>query len=134
MKLKSRSKITATFEMSSMTDLVFLLLIFFMLITTLVVPNVNTLKLSLPKSDEAKQTPPPAVSVAINKELQYFVNNQPVAADGLLQAIEAASVTVKDRTLILHTDNTVPVENVVRVMDIANRLRIKMVLATYPEK
>ncbi len=56
MAIRSRNKVKATFEMSSMTDLVFLLLIFFMLITTLIVPNVNTLKLLLPNSNTAKPT------------------------------------------------------------------------------
>lgn len=117
-----------------MTDLVFLLLIFFMLITTLIVPNINTLKLTLPNASTAKPTENLKVSVSINQNLEYFVNGKPVTLDVLPGSIQSALKGAPDPVIVLHTDNKVPIENVVKVMDIANRLRIKMVLATYPEK
>ena len=134
MALKSRSKISPAFEMSSMTDLVFLLLIFFMLITTLIVPNVNALKLTLPSSNTSKPTEGITVSVSINKNLQYFVDGKPVMLTTLTSTLQKFLAGKNDPTIILHTDNTVPVENVVKVMDIANKMKVKMVLATYPEK
>ena len=120
--------------MSSMTDLVFLLLIFFMLITTLIVPNVNTLKLLLPNSNTAKPTENLTVSVAINENLEYFMDGKPVAFDNLEGNLSAFISGKTDPTVVLHTSNTVPIENVVKVMDIVNRLKVKMVLATNPEK
>lgn len=134
MKLKSRNKSSAQFEMSSMTDLVFLLLIFFMLITTLIVPNVNALKLLLPKSVTAKPTSGFTLSVSINKNIQYFMDTKPVSLESLPASIENALMGKDNPTVILHTDNSVPIENVVSVMDICNKLKVKMVLATYPEK
>ena len=134
MALKSRSKITPQFEMSSMADLVFLLLIFFMLITTLIVPNVNALKLTLPSSHTAKPTEGITVSVSINKNLQYFVDGKPVMLTTLSSTLQNFLAGKKDPTVILHTDNSVPVENVVKVMDIANKMKVKMVLATNPER
>ena len=134
MKLKSRSKASAQFEMASMTDLVFLLLIFFMLITTLVVPNVNALKLLLPKSDTAKPTSGITVSVSINKNLEYFIDTKPVSMETMPSALESFLSGKKEPTVILHTDKSVPVENVVRVMDVCNKMKVKMVLATNPEK
>ncbi|MBL0072458.1 MAG: biopolymer transport protein ExbD [Bacteroidetes bacterium ADurb.Bin397] len=134
MAIRSRNKVNAKFEMSSMTDLVFLLLIFFMLITTLIVPNVNTLKLVLPNSNTAKPTENLTVSVAINENLEYFMDGQPVVFDQLEGNLSNFVAGKTDPVVVLHTANSVPVENVVKVMDIVNRLKVKMVLATNPEK
>ncbi|MBL7916146.1 MAG: biopolymer transporter ExbD [Bacteroidia bacterium] len=134
MAIRSRNKVNAKFEMSSMTDLVFLLLIFFMLITTLIVPNVNTLKLVLPNSNTAKPTENLTVSVAINENLEYFMDGQPVVFDQLEGSLSNFVAGKTDPVVVLHTANSVPVENVVKVMDIVNRLKVKMVLATNPEK
>lgn len=117
-----------------MTDLVFLLLIFFMLITTMIVPNVNTLKLLLPSSNTAKPTENLTVSVAINENLEYFLDSQPVMIDQLEPALTNFLAGKTEPVVVLHTANSVPVENVVRVMDIVNRLKVRMVLATNPEK
>jgi biopolymer transport protein ExbD len=132
--IRSRNKISANFEMSSMTDLVFLLLIFFMLITTLIVPNVNTLKLLLPNSNTAKPTENLTVSVAVNENLEYFLDSKPIPFEQLEAALADFVAGKSDPVVVLHTANTVPVENVVKVMDIVNRLKVKMVLATNPEK
>ena len=134
MAIRSRNKVNAKFEMSSMTDLVFLLLIFFMLITTLIVPNVNTLKLVLPNSNTAKPTENLTVSVAINENLEYFMDGKPVVFDQLEGSLSNFVAGKTDPVVVLHTANSVPVENVVKVMDIVNRLKVKMVLATNPEK
>ncbi len=134
MAIRSRNKVSAKFEMSSMTDLVFLLLIFFMLITTLVVPNVNTLKLLLPNSNTAKPTENLTVSVGINENLQYFLDGKPIVFDQLESSITNFIAGKNDPIVVLHTAQSVPVENVVKVMDIVNRLKVKMVLATNPEK
>ncbi len=134
MKLNSRHKTHAKFDMSSMTDIVFLLLIFFMLITTMVVPNVNTLKLLLPNSNTAKPTENVTVSVAINDNLQYFVDGNKTSTGNLQAAITNYVKGKTNPVIILHTARTVPIENVVRIMDISNRLKVKMVLATDPEK
>lgn len=134
MAIRSRNKVSAKFEMSSMTDLVFLLLIFFMLITTLIVPNVNTLKLLLPSSNTAKPTENLTVSVSIDEGQQYYLDGKPVVFDQLENALAGFVSGKSDPVVVLHTANTVPIENVVRVMDIVNRLKVKMVLATNPER
>lgn len=134
MAIRSRNKVTAKFEMSSMTDLVFLLLIFFMLITTLIVPNVNTLKLLLPSSNTAQPTENLTVSVAINENMEYFLDGKPIAIDQLEPALTNFLAGKQEPVVVLHSANTVPIENVVRVMDVVNRLKIRMVLATNPEK
>ncbi len=120
--------------MSSMTDLVFLLLIFFMLITTLIVPNVNTLKLTLPSSNTASPTDNLTVSVAIDENQQYFLDGKPVVFDQLEPSLSSFIAGSNDPVVVLHTANSVPIEKVVAVMDVVNRLKVKMVLATNPEK
>lgn len=130
MNLKSRNKRSVEFSMSSMTDIVFLLLIFFMLTSTLVSPNA--LKLLLPKSSGqtlAKQTS----SVSIDEHLQYYFDNEPVEFGQLESLISSAMSGDPEGTLVLNADKSVPIDNVVQVMTIANKLKVKMILATNPE-
>lgn len=138
-----QNKIDTTFSATSMSDLVFLLLIFFMLTSTMVSPNA--INLVLPKSDSDKQLVSKNVEVYINEDLMYFVNPeganaQPVAYEELLPALQEA-VAHDDsgmQSIILRADKSVPVENVVALMDVLNQLneqfleeqRYKMVLAT----
>lgn len=134
MKIKTRENVKPTLEMSSMTDLVFLLLIFFMLVTTMIVPNVNALKLVLPNSTTAQKQKDLTISVAINENLQYFVGGQPVDVSNLRSVLEQKIGSDPNPTIILHTEYSVPISNVVTVMDIANKMKVKLVLATQPEK
>lgn len=138
-----QNKIDTTFSATSMSDLVFLLLIFFMLTSTMVSPNA--INLVLPKSDSDKQLVSKNVEVYINEDLQYFVNPegsnaQPVAYEELLPVLQNAVAQDNSgmKSIILRADKTVPVENVVALMDVLNQLneqfpeeeRYKMVLAT----
>lgn len=134
MKLKSRSSSAASFEMSSMTDLIFLLLVFFVLISTLIVPNVNALKLLLPSSETSDKTKNIKVSVAVTENGQYFLNNQPVQIENLLPILQNFLADKTNPVVILHAQKTVQIENVVKVLDVANKLKVKLVLATHPEK
>jgi Biopolymer transport protein len=143
MAIKMQNKIDTTFSATSMSDLVFLLLIFFMLTSTMVSPNA--INLVLPKSDSDKQLVSKNVEVYINEDLMYFVNPegsnaQPIAYEQLLPALQKA-VEHDDsgmQSIILRADKSVPVENVVALMDVLNQLneqrpeeqRYKMVLAT----
>lgn len=143
MAIRMQNKIDTTFSATSMSDLVFLLLIFFMLTSTMVSPNA--INLVLPKSDSDKQLVSKNVEVYINEDLMYFVNPegsnaQPIAYEQLLPALQKA-VDHDDsgmQSIILRADKSVPVENVVALMDVLNQLneqrpeeqRYKMVLAT----
>ena len=134
MKLKSYESAKPAFELSSMTDLVFLLLIFFMLVATMVAPNVNALKLVLPNSNSASKTKDLTVSVAIDDKQRYYINKQQVSIEQLKPALMSALSNKQNPVIILHTDYTVPISNVVSVMDIANQMKVRLVLATTPEK
>jgi biopolymer transport protein ExbD len=129
MNLKNRSKVSAEFNMSSMTDMVFLLLIFFMLTSTLV--TTSALDVILPKS-KAQTVKKSTVTVTINPDLQVSVNSDIVDLSQLEIAILEAAASDPEAVIILRADESVPTGETVRVMDIAYRNRIKMVLATDP--
>ena len=129
MALKSRNKVSPNFNMSSMTDIVFLLLIFFMLTSTLVSPNA--LKLLLPNS-KSKTLEKQTVSVSINKELEFYINENKTLEINLENELKSMLVNEIDPAIILHADKTVAIEYIVKVMDIAYRNKYKIVLATKP--
>ena len=129
MGLRSRNKLSANFNMSSMTDIVFLLLIFFMLTSTLVSPNA--LKLLLPSS-KAKTLEKQTISISITKDIDFYINENKVTAASIEQELKLLIKNEKEPAIILHTDKTVAIEHVVKVMDIAYRNKYKIVLATTP--
>lgn len=134
MGLKRRNKINATFSMSSMTDIVFLLLIFFMVTSTLVAPNA--LKLLLPQSN-SQTAAKPVTTISITKELQYFINDDGAVKRVAFQEIEPFLAQrfggQEDAYVSLHAEKTVPIEEVVKVMNIARKNQLKLILATAPE-
>ena len=130
MALRSRNKVSPDFNMSSMTDIVFLLLIFFMLTSTLVSPNA--LKLLLPNS-KAKTLEKQTISVSITKEIDFFVNEEKVIESNLENQLKLLLENEMEPAIILHTDRSVDIEHVVKVMDIAYRTKYKIVLATKPK-
>ncbi len=130
MAIKRRTKVTATYNMSSLTDIVFLLLIFFMLTSSFVTPNA--LKLLLPQSSSkaiSKQT----VTVSITDDLKYYVGQNQVEFKNLQKKIAEKISKQKGNTVVLAADKTVPLENVVKVMNIGNELKARVILATEPE-
>ena len=130
MKLRGRNKVSAEFSMSSMTDIVFLLLIFFMLTSPAITPEA--LDLILPKA-KGKTTNVQNISVSITKDLQIYINNERVSSSSLEQKLKENLAGVEDPTIILRAEEGVPIEKAVNVMDIANRNRYKIVLAVKPE-
>lgn len=129
MALRSRNKVTPNFNMSSMTDIVFLLLIFFMLTSTLVSPNA--LKLLLPSS-KAKTLEKQTISISITKYIQFYINENPVLENTIEQELKLIINNEQEPAIILHTDKSVAIEHFVKVMDIAYRNKYKIVLATTP--
>ena len=129
MNIRGRNKITPEFNISSMTDIVFLLLIFFMLASTLV--TTNAIDILLPKA-AGKTENKKAVSVSIKKDLSYFIDQRQVSDTQLETELISVLKAEQTPTLILRAEKSVPVENVVRVMDIANRNKFKVILAVKP--
>ena len=132
MAIRSSNKILPSFSMSSMTDLVFLLLIFFMITSTLV--NPNALKLLLPQSNNQTQSQV-ATTVSIDRNLNYFIdgNIQAVSLADLERQLQLRLMDVSDPTISLHVDRTITMEEAVKVINIAAYNRWRMILATSPE-
>ena len=115
--------------MAGMSDIVFLLLIFFMITSTLIHPTA--LKLLLPKG-ATQAAAKPLTTVSITRDLQYYVEDQPVDFDNLESVLKQKIGDSKDTYISLHADRSVPIENVVKVMNIAKDNQYKLILATSP--
>ena len=130
MGIKKRNKVSAEFSMSSLTDIIFLLLIFFMLTSSLVAPNALNLK--LPGSSRAKVTATDKLDdVRITKRGNYYLNRKKVdsVADLERQLTSKARGSSKQLNITISPDKGTPTEHVVAVMDIALRLNINGILA-----
>ncbi|SEA85195.1 outer membrane transport energization protein ExbD [Flavobacterium gillisiae] len=130
MNLRGRNKVSAEFNMSSMTDIVFLLLIFFMLTSTMV--TTNALDLVLPKA-KGKTDSNKNIAVSINKKLEFFIDKEPVSEAELESKLLSLFTADKEKAIILRAEEGVPIEKAVNVLDIANRNQIKVVLAVRPK-
>jgi biopolymer transport protein ExbD len=135
MSLSSRHKVSVQFSMPGMADIIFLLLIFFMLTSTLVVPNA--LKLLLPQSNN-QTSAKPVTTVSITKDLRYYLEKTEIPFANLEKELQRDLRAYRlkyneDPTISLYADRTVPLEHVVKVMNIARRNNYKLILATSPE-
>jgi len=129
MNLRGRNKVSAEFSMSSMTDIVFLLLVFFMLTSPTITPEA--LDLILPKA-KGKTSNKQNASVSITKDGAYYVNKERVSEQNIETELRKVFVGEEKPTLILRAEEGVPIEDAVFVMDIANRNSYKVVLAVRP--
>ena len=139
MKLgKTRNKVSTEFNMSSMTDIVFLLLIFFMITSTMV--TTNALDLVLPKG-KGKTDSNKSLTVNITNDLKFYLDKDEIIKEDLearlLEILPASNATEESkdskRAIVLRAEEKVPYENIIYVMDIANRNQIKMVAAVNPK-
>jgi len=134
MALKQQFKIESNFSMASMTDVIFLLLIFFMTTSTIVVPNA--IQVLLPKSQERAQAKP-VTRIIIDKELNYYVANanekeRQVPFEAITPFLQSAYTANPDIFVALYADEEVPYREIVRILDIANQNKFKIVLMTRP--
>jgi biopolymer transport protein ExbD len=130
MDIRGRNKINPNFNLSSMSDIVFLLLIFFMLTSTLV--TVNALDIILPKA-QGKTENKRSTAVSITRKLDYYVDRQRVSEGEIEQYLLNTLRDSDEPTIVLRAEEGVPIEKAVRVLDIANRNKIKVVLAVRPK-
>jgi len=130
MNLRGRNKISPEFNMSSMTDIVFLLLIFFMLTSTLV--TVNALDILLPKAS-GKTENNKSVAVSITKKLDFYIDTKKVKEKDIERKLIDALANQENPTIVLRAEEGVPIEKAVHIMDIANRNKYKVILAVRPK-
>lgn len=130
MPLSSKNKVDASFSMSSMTDIIFLLLIFFMLTSTFITPSGLNVNLPTSKQSEIVMQ---QVSLTITDDLRYMINNKAVSRSGIEEALRAELQNgTGEGVVVLHIDKSVPTEYLVEVAGIAAGLKAKVSIATKP--
>lgn len=128
MALKKRSKVDSGFSMSSMTDIVFLLLIFFMITSTMVTPPAVK-DLTLPKSDH-QVSAKPNTTISVTKDLKYFIEGDEVSFWRMEKRLKKIMNSEPETYIALHVDESVPFSVVGKIRDIAIKNKYKLILAT----
>ena len=134
MALKRQTKADAAFSMSSMTDVIFLLLIFFMITSTVVHPNA--IKILLPQSKQ-QTSAKPLTRVTIDRDLNYYVafgneKEQAIAFEDIEGFLQSCIDKEPEMYVALYADESIPYKELVRVLNICNENHFKLVLATRP--
>jgi biopolymer transport protein ExbD len=128
MNFRKQNKFSAEVSTSAMNDIMFFLMLFFLIISTLLNPNV--IKLTLPSSKNNQAIHHKEIVLSITKDLQYFIDNKPVQQAELESVIQQNISKSPDATIILRCDNSLTVQDLVDVLQIGNKLKVKMILAT----
>ena len=114
-----------------MNDIMFFLLLFFLIAST--VANPNVIKLMLPKSSSGKSISKKTIVVSITQDLKYFVEKKETPVANLSSTLESYKKIAEEVTIVLYVEKTVSIQDVVQVMDVAQKLNMKLVLATEPK-
>ncbi|KGN71354.1 biopolymer transporter ExbD [Porphyromonas sp. COT-239 OH1446] len=133
MSLKRKSRITEAFSMASMTDVIFLLLIFFLVTSTIIVPNA--LKVSLPSAERQVKSELPALGISLTEQLECFLSEgnapaTPITLEELEQRLGIYSAEHPEAFVSIHADERVPYQRVMELINIASRANLRVVLAT----
>lgn len=128
MKIKRRHKEAAEMSTESMNDIMFFLLLFFLIISTLANPSV--LKLTLPSSKPAEQVQKQQITIEVDANHQYVINKTPISFADLENALKYEIAKTQSPTVVLKFDNTLSIQDLADVMQIGYGLGVKMVLAT----
>src|ERR1700754_863644 len=132
MNLRTRGKrASAEVHTSAMNDIMFFLLLFFLIAST--VTNPNVIKLMLPKSSSGQSVSKKTITVAVTKDLKYYVDKKEIPVTALQTTLSGYKTLATELTIVLYVDKTVAIQDVVQVMDVAQKLNIKLVLATEPK-
>ena len=133
MRFRRNNRDKAEVATSSLNDIMFMLLLFFLIISTMVNPSV--IKLTLPKSSSSEQTvAKKMITVTVDKNLNYAVDDEPVAPPDLESVLAQKLANTNEPTIVLRVDNLLTIQDVVNVIDIGTKLKAKMVLATQAKR
>jgi len=128
MKLRKRLEFKPEVATGSLNDIMFFLLLFFLLVATFANPNV--IKLLLPKSASNQTIDKKQITLSITKEKNYFIDKDPIPFNKLEGSLKVIKQKISDVTIVLRTDNTLTIQDLIDVLAIGNKLQIKMILAT----
>jgi len=132
MNLSRRRKLSSHVETSSMNDIMFFLMLFFLIVSTMVNPNI--IKLMLPNARSGKQAMKQPITISVNAAGQYFLDKQPVTPESLEAALAQKVQGLESPTAVLRVDASLNVQKLVDILEIGNRLKIKMVMATQAQQ
>ena len=132
MKISRDNKFSAHVEASSMNDIMFFLLLFFLIVSTLVNPSV--VKLTLPNSKKVMMVNKQQITLEVRKDLKYYLSpgKEPIPADKLEDVLKGRVAGLDHPTILLRLDKSLTVQDLVDVLQIGSDLKIKMILATQP--
>ena len=128
MKLRKRLEFKPEVATGSLNDIMFFLLLFFLLVATFANPNV--IKLLLPKSSSNQTLDKKQITLSITKEKNYFIDKEQIKFNKLEGSLKAIKQKISDVTIVLRTDNSLTIQDLIDVLAIGNKLQIKMILAT----
>lgn len=128
MNIKRKRHFKPEVSTSSLNDIMFFLLLFFLIVSSLANPNV--IKLLLPNSKSAQTLDKQQVTISVTKDKRYFIDNQQISFNDIERLLKSKISTVKEPTVILRLENSLTVQDLVDVLEIGTRLNVKMVMAT----
>jgi biopolymer transport protein ExbD len=128
MKLRKRLEFKPEVATGSLNDIMFFLLLFFLLVATFANPNV--IKLLLPKSASNQTLDKKQITLSITKEKNYFIDKEQIPLNKLEGSLKAIKQKINDVTIVLRIDNSLTVQDLIDVLAIGNKLQIKMIMAT----
>ena len=128
MNIRRRNKTHAAVEAGALSDILFFLMLFFLIISTLASPSA--IKLLLPKASTGKTVPRQVITLSLKADRSCYLGSNPVQIDNLQQALTQQAATMENPTVVLRVDKTLDVETMVRVVDQVNKAKIPLVLAT----
>jgi biopolymer transport protein ExbD len=128
MNLRRRQRETAEVSTESLNDIMFFLLLFFLIVSTMVNPNV--IKLFLPNAKQSQQMAKQQITLSVTDVLQYYVNKKPIPFEQLEENLKAEMAKLDQPTIVLRLDKSLTIQNLADVMAIGEKLKVKMVLAS----
>ena len=128
MKFRRKNKFAAEVATSSLNDIMFFLLLFFLIIST--VANPNVIKLMLPKASSTQQLSKKQVTLSVDANKAYFIDKQPVAPEALEAELKSIMAGIEEPTVVVRVDKSLTVQDLVNVLETGAKLNIKMVMAT----
>jgi biopolymer transport protein ExbD len=132
MNLRKNKSYSAEVYTGSLNDIMFFLLLFFLIISTLVNPSV--IKLLLPKAATSQTVNKQQISLSVTSDKKYYINNVEIPSPNLEAKLIEATNKITDATIILRIDNSLTIQDLVDVLQVGNKIKVKMVLATKPLK
>lgn len=123
-----KSRLHSEVRTDSLSDIMFFLMLFFLIVSTMVSPSV--IKLVLPKAEAGQSVSKQNITISVDAQKNYFINDKPTSPEAVEADLSGMVKDISDATVVIRADNTLPVQVVVDLISIGNRLKVKMVLAT----